>query len=120
MFKEAFFGIYYSLAANRKLVYFLFIIIALTFFNGYFKISYEGCSIIYICAGIVYSAEMFNTAIEHLCDRITIQKDYDIKLVKDISAGAVLLFCFVSLIVAFNVYYPAIMKLWFGVEVSAS
>ena len=67
-------------------------------------------SVTVICAGIVYSAEMFNTAIEHLCDRITIQQDYDIKLVKDMSAGAVLFTCVIAVLVATLVYIPKLME----------
>lgn len=39
----------------------------------------------------VFSAECANTAMEHLCDRMTMREDEEIRLVKDIAAGAV--FC---------------------------
>jgi diacylglycerol kinase len=38
----------------------------------------------------VWAAEAFNTAIEVLCDRVTTDHDPQIKIVKDVSAAAVL------------------------------
>lgn len=43
-----------------------------------------------LCIALVWMAELFNTAIEKLCDRVTLEKDESIRRVKDISAGAVL------------------------------
>lgn len=43
-----------------------------------------------IICGMVWTAELMNTAIEVLCDRVTREKDEAIRRVKDVAAGAVL------------------------------
>lgn len=44
-----------------------------------------------IVIGMVLGAEVFNTAIEALCDRVTKERNEEIRFVKDAAAGAVLL-----------------------------
>jgi diacylglycerol kinase (ATP) len=111
MFKEAISGIRYALLADGKLIWFLMALIAIYMVNVFLAIDVNSSAITILCAGTVYSSEMFNTAIEHLCDRITIQRDYDIKLVKDMSAGAVLFLCVTAVLVAMLVYIPKIVEI---------
>ncbi len=47
-------------------------------------------ALVFICIALVIGAEMFNTAIELLCDRQSGRFDTVTKAIKDISAGAVL------------------------------
>ena len=49
---------------------------------------------------------MINTAIEKLCNRITLNQDPEIKVIKDIAAGFVLMASFYALIVAAIILYP--------------
>jgi diacylglycerol kinase (ATP) len=55
---------------------------------------------------LVIVAEMINTAIEKLCNRITTDHDPQIKVIKDISAGFVLLCALFSLVVAAIIFVP--------------
>ncbi len=48
---------------------------------------------------LVIVSELVNEAIERICDRITTEKDNEIKEIKDIAAGAVLVASFLALIV---------------------
>ncbi len=43
-----------------------------------------------LCIGMVLSTEMLNTCIEKTCDLISRQEKEEIRLIKDLSAGAVL------------------------------
>ncbi len=61
------------------------------------QISKTEFCIILLCIGAVLSAEAFNSAIERLADKISPEIDTDIKAVKDMAAGAVLLFSIISL-----------------------
>lgn len=63
----------------------------------------ENCILI-LCCCLVIGAELVNTAIERLCDRISTEQDEDIGFVKDVSAGAVLVFSIGSLFVACIVF----------------
>ena len=67
----------------------------------------EWCMVI-ICIGMVFSAEGFNTAIEKLADRISLQHSPLIGAAKDIAAGAVLFTAIASLIVGLIIFLPKI------------
>lgn len=56
------------------------------------------------CTALVWVAELFNTALETLCDRVTPAHDEQIRRVKDAAAGAVLVAAIISVIVAVIVF----------------
>jgi diacylglycerol kinase len=65
---------------------------------------------------LVFVAEMFNTAIEKICNKIEPQIDPQIKDIKDIAAGAVLLAAIFALIIALAVVVPELfnaLATWF-------
>lgn len=49
---------------------------------------------------LVFALEMINTALEHLCDAVTLDKNPQIKMAKDVAAGAVLVGAGYALVVA--------------------
>lgn len=51
---------------------------------------------IIICIGMVFIAEIFNSAIENICDFISPEKHQSIKKIKDLSAAAVLISTLIS------------------------
>jgi diacylglycerol kinase len=53
---------------------------------------------------------MMNTCIEKICNKMQPQFDEEIKLIKDICAGAVLLLSFASVIVALFIMYDSIVN----------
>lgn len=59
----------------------------------------------------VFAAEMFNTAIEKLCDLVTTEMRPEIKLIKDLSAGSVLLVAVGASIVGIIIFIPHIVAL---------
>ena len=48
-------------------------------------------AIIFVVIAMILAAEMFNTAIEGLCDYVQPEDDVKIKHIKDVAAGAVLI-----------------------------
>jgi len=56
----------------------------------------------------VLSAEIFNTAIEKICDIVQPEFDQRIGFIKDISAGAVILMTVSSVIVGVVIYWKYI------------
>ena len=89
-------------------IHLLFAAIAVSFGIG-FKISDTQWLAIIFCIASVIALEMLNTAIEKLCD--VVHKDFhpEIKKVKDISAGAVLVAAVCSLIVGAVIFVPKII-----------
>ena len=74
----------------------------------YLKLSNIDSILIVTVSFGVLVAEIFNTAIEKICDFI--QPDFDPKIgfIKDISAGAVVLMAILSVIIGFVVYWKYI------------
>jgi diacylglycerol kinase (ATP) len=61
-----------------------------------------------LCIALVWITEMINTAIEKTMDFISLEKHPQIKVVKDIAAGAVLIAALTALIVAAFIFIPKI------------
>jgi len=64
-----------------------------------------------LAVGLVFMAELFNSAIENLCDHISSENHEKIKIIKDLSAAAVLVSAFTSFIIGCLVLLPKII--WF-------
>ena len=54
------------------------------------KVSAMESSILVVVTGFVWAAEIFNTAIEKIMDYISIDREPEIKFIKDVAAAAVL------------------------------
>ena len=77
-----------------------------------FKLNYTDWIGILFCVGIVIGAEIFNTALEHLCDLTSKEIMPEIKLIKDISAFGVLFLAIISSIVGFIIFLPKVIYLF--------
>jgi diacylglycerol kinase len=78
----------------------------------YFNISYAEWMFVLICTGFVLCMEMLNTAIEHLCNVVQLEFHPGIKIIKDISAGAVLLSAVIAAICGAIIFIPKILLLF--------
>ncbi|MEM8848015.1 MAG: diacylglycerol kinase family protein [Bacteroidota bacterium] len=72
----------------------------------YFNISAIEWTIQLIAIGLVMGIEGANTAIEKLADYVQPEHDKKIGLIKDISAGAVMIVSILASIVGFIIYIP--------------
>ena len=87
----------------QSLFFLLFI-----FLGYYFEITKNEWIIHIILIGFILTTEALNTVAEKICDFINPKYDDRIKLIKDISAGAVSFAVISSLIVLIIIYYPYI------------
>ena len=78
----------------------------------YFQISNSEWIEILLCISLVLSLEMINSGIEGICNFISPSYHDSIKRIKDITAGAVLLASFVSLIIGFLIFFPKLKALF--------
>jgi diacylglycerol kinase len=69
-------------------------------------------AIILLCIAGVLSAEAFNSAIERLADFHHPGIHPDIKVLKDVSAGAVLIISLISLLIGIALFIPRIFTMW--------
>jgi len=65
-------------------------------------------AVLFLTIGFVLAAEVFNTAIEQLSNKITLEDDLKIKLAKDLAGGAVLIASIVAIGVAIFLFGPRI------------
>ncbi|MEJ7737727.1 MAG: diacylglycerol kinase family protein [Chitinophagaceae bacterium] len=64
---------------------------------------------ILLVIGLVWISEMFNTAIEKMMDHFSPQRHPDIKAIKDIAAGAVLIAACSAFITGLIIFIPKIL-----------
>ncbi len=57
-----------------------------------------------LASGLVLASEMFNTAIEKLCNLYSSEKMPQIKIIKDVAAACVLLSCVLAVVIAFLIF----------------
>jgi diacylglycerol kinase (ATP) len=62
-----------------------------------------------IAIGLVWMAELFNTAIEKLCDMVCPEQDPRIKFIKDVSAAAVLVAAIIAIITGCIIFIPVLL-----------
>ena len=83
-------GFAYALKTEKNYAYYLAVTLVFLLVNILVRVDFY-CYIFQITATFgVFSSECTNTAIEHICNKITTDKDPKIKLIKDIAAGSVL------------------------------
>lgn len=59
-----------------------------------------------ICIGLVLAAEIFNTALEHICNLVQPEHDPRVGVIKDLAAAAVLAMSITSFIVGLIIFIP--------------
>jgi diacylglycerol kinase (ATP) len=74
----------------------------------YLKLTTTDAVLVIIISSAILAAEIFNTAIERICDMIQPEFDRRIGFIKDISAGAVLLLAVASVIIGILIYWKYI------------
>lgn len=75
------------------------------------NISHQDWIVVGILITLVLVTEAINTAIEALCDSISLEYNDSIKYAKDICSGAVLLTAILSVILGLIIYIPYITNL---------
>ena len=71
-----------------------------------FNISRMEWIAVLLCIGGVLTAEGLNTSIERLADLYSLDKNKDIRIIKDVSAGAVLIMAIIAAVVGVIVFLP--------------
>jgi diacylglycerol kinase (ATP) len=90
-FKFAFAGIYYLFLYHRNMRIIFMLGFAVMLLGLYFQLKGIELVALLITITVVFTAEIFNTAIEMLMNMLTTKYHVRIKLVKDIAAAVVLL-----------------------------
>ena len=107
----AFDGLFYVLRTQPNVKVYGVITLAVILAGGLFGISRIEWIILAITIGFVWSAEAFNTAVETLVDLVSPEENVNAKIVKDSSAGAVLISAIISILVGLLIFGPRIWAL---------
>lgn len=110
-FVYAFSGIYQSLKNETNLKLQLLIALLVIIAGIYFSISKADWFMVLLCITLVIALEMFNSAIEKLCDLYTKEQNAKIKYIKDVCAGAVLIASMIAAIIGCVVFWPYVKTL---------
>src|SRR5699024_6974457 len=98
-FKHAFNGLFYAIKHERNFKIHLLVFVVVGFFGIICSISKDEWLTIFVISAIVFGLELMNTAIEKLCDLYTTDYNKTIKIIKDVSAGAVLIAAIFAVII---------------------
>jgi diacylglycerol kinase len=106
-FTYAFAGLIELILKGRNFRIELLALLSVLILGFYFQITSSEWLIVLLISAHVLALEAINTAIEKLCDLYTTETHPQIKRIKDIAAGAVLIsaiFAFIIAIVIFKKY----------------
>lgn len=105
-------GIIWILRNERNFQIEVFALLINLFLIVFLKLSLSDAALIFIVCFGVLILEIINTAIEKICDIIQPEFDKRIKIIKDISAGAVLLSVVCGIIIGIVIYPKYILNLF--------
>jgi diacylglycerol kinase len=98
-FKYAFSGLFHTLLNEPNFRIQLIIVAAFIYLGFKYQISNLEWAIMTISMGLLLSAEMVNTVVENFLDAFVTDENDGVRIVKDISAGFVLITAITALIV---------------------
>ncbi len=108
-FSDAFHGISFAFQTEIHFkIHLIFTLLALLA-SWLLSVSLEEFALILVVIGLVWTAELINTAIERTVDLVTTDFHPLAKQAKDISAGAVLVTAILSVLVGLVVFLPKII-----------
>ncbi len=110
-FTYAFAGVKLLLKEEHNALIHLFATVLAISLGVFLKISSIEWMFVLVSIGLVFSAELFNTAIEHLCNYISPMNNAVIKKVKDLAAAGVLMVAIAAFLVGAIVFIPKIVEL---------
>ncbi len=113
-FAVAFRGIYLAVRHERSCWVHLAVTIGIAAAGAFFQISLTEWSILVLCASLVWTAELLNTAIERLSEIVQPNEDQRIAAMLDVAAGAVLIAAIGAAIVGAIIFLPKFWTLAFG------
>jgi diacylglycerol kinase len=72
------------------------------------RLSHHEIIVLVIVAGLVWVTEMLNTVAERIMDLIVPEKHPEVKIIKDMAAGSVLVAAFIALVTGLLIFIPKI------------
>jgi undecaprenol kinase/diacylglycerol kinase (ATP) len=111
-FRYAFAGIWYTLKTQRNAQIHLGITMTIIILGLTLKLTRTEWAILMLTTGFVWATEMLNTVAEAAMDYATTDFNPQVKIVKDVAAGAVLIAAITAVIVGLLILGPPLFE-WF-------
>ncbi len=108
-FKNAFRGLMWVLRTQRNIKIHLFLSFLSMVGGAYFRIGYGEFLVILTLIATGLSIEVINTAIEETIDALDKNQREEIRIAKDVSAAAMLMFSVVAFCIACIIFIPRIL-----------
>jgi len=113
-FRDAFRGMFRAFRDERSFHVHLFFTVAVIVAAIVFNVSIAEWCILMLCITVVFVAEMFNTALEHLGKAIDRSENQHIGTALDIGSAAVLVAAIGAVIVGCVVFVARVLLWWNG------
>ena len=94
---------------SRIHLFFTAIVVA---FMLIFRFTLVEYALLVLAIGLVFMAELFNSALENLSDHISPDRHVNIKKVKDLSAAAVLVSALAAFAIGCLILGPKLINIW--------
>jgi diacylglycerol kinase len=108
-FRNAFSGISHAIRTQRNARIHLGITLSVLVLGAWLRIGVEDWVPLIVAAGLVWTAELINTALEAAIDLASPQEHSLAKVSKDVSAGAVLLAAVTAAVVGILILGPPLL-----------
>ena len=108
-FHYAFRGLYYFFTKTHNAIVHAVATVVVIVLAVIVQLPLSKLIFVIIAIGLVWMAELFNTAIEQICDMIHPQQHPKIKFIKDLAAAAVLVTAIMAFIIACIIFIPAFL-----------
>lgn len=109
-FKNSISGLKYAYFNEQSMFIHLIITIFVILLGIILKISLMEWIIVISLLAIIAIIELVNTAIEAVCDAVTLEHNELIKISKDTASSAVFVACIISIIVGIAIFVPKIIE----------
>ncbi|MHB0987746.1 MAG: diacylglycerol kinase family protein [Bellilinea sp.] len=109
-FKHAFSGLRYVITSQRNAWIHAAITLLVVILAVLLKLNLQDWGILLLAIGLVWTAEIFNTALEALVDLVSPQPHPLAKIVKDTGAAAVLISAMISILIGLLILLPPLIE----------
>ncbi|MFA5836441.1 MAG: diacylglycerol kinase family protein [Bellilinea sp.] len=109
-FKYAFSGLRYVIISQRNAWIHATITLFVVILAVLLKLNLQDWGVLLLAIGLVWTAEIFNTALEALVDLVSPQPHPLAKIVKDTSAAAVLVSAMISILIGLLILLPPLIE----------
>ena len=110
-FKYAFTGIFHALVEEPNFRVQVVIVVVSVLLGARFKITNAEWGLLILSMGLLLMAEVLNTVVEDTIDFFIKDFDEGVKVIKDLSAGFVLITAITALVILILIFWPYFLVL---------